>query len=157
MKTLSALVILIAGMACGAPSVMAQTAPAHADKPAKKAPAKKAAPAHVDAEKSPEVSGMTPTTFNCELGSKLTIYKHVDDDQQIQLQWNKRLHQLTRVGTSTGAHRFENTKEGLVWIGIPAKGMLLDSKKGQQLANDCKSADQAAQKVVEQTSLGIAK
>jgi hypothetical protein len=162
MKTLSALVILIAGMACGAPSVMAQTAPANADKPAKKAPAKKAATAkesgtHEDSGKSTDVSGLTPTAFNCELGNKLTIYQHADDDQQIQLQWNKHLHHLTRVSTSTGAHRFENTKEGLVWIGIPAKGMLLDSKKGQQLANECKSADQAAQKVVEQKSLGIAK
>ena len=31
---------------------------------------------------------------------------------------------------------------GLVWIGIPAKGLLLDSKKGQQLANECKNAEQ---------------
>ena len=31
---------------------------------------------------------------------------------------------------------------GIVWIGIPAKGILLDSRKGQQLANECKSAEQ---------------
>jgi hypothetical protein len=49
---------------------------------------------------------------------------------------------MTRVETSTGAHRFESRRQGLVWIGIPAKGILLDSKKGQQLANDCKSAEQ---------------
>jgi hypothetical protein len=49
---------------------------------------------------------------------------------------------MTRVSTSTGADRFENRMHGLVWIGIPAKGMLLDSKKGLQLANECKSPDQ---------------
>ena len=28
---------------------------------------------------------------------------------------------MTRIETTTGAHRFENKKAGLVWIGIPAK------------------------------------
>ena len=64
------------------------------------------------------------------------------DDKHIALRWNKRLLRLTRVDTSTGAHRFENRRQGIVWIGIPAKGILLDSKKGQQLANECKSAEQ---------------
>jgi len=57
------------------------------------------------------------------------------------------MHSMHRVSTTTGAHRFENAKNGLVWIGIPAKGMLLDSKKGKQLANECRSPEQAAQKV----------
>ena len=50
---------------------------------------------------------------------------------------------MTRVGTSTGASRFENTTFGLVWIGIPAKSMLLDSKANRQLANECKNAEQS--------------
>jgi hypothetical protein len=31
---------------------------------------------------------------------------------------------------------------GLIWIGIPAKGMLLDSKQNRQLANECRNAEQ---------------
>jgi len=77
--------------------------------------------------------------FHCELGNKLTIYRTAGDDQHIALRWKQRLLQMIRVDTSTGANRFENRKVGLVWIGIPAKGMLLDSKKGQQLANECKT------------------
>jgi hypothetical protein len=49
---------------------------------------------------------------------------------------------MSRVETTTGAHRFENTKAGFIWIGIPAKGLLLDSRKGLQLANECKTAQQ---------------
>lgn len=153
MKTLSAFVLLIAGLACGTSSVMAENAPSSTGQSAKKAPAKKASAAkkeaHAEDDDEPEVKGLQPTAFDCELGNKLTIYRDTSDDQQIALHWNKRMHRMMRVSTTTGAHRFENAKNGLVWIGIPAKGMLLDSKKGKQLANECKSPEQAVQKVAE--------
>lgn len=133
-----------------------------AAKPAskKKAPAHKAAaaapaakmPFSSDAEdddSEPELSGTSSADFNCELGNKLTIWKNAADDKHIAIRWNKRIHRLTRVDTTTGANRFENRKVGLVWIGIPAKGLLLDSKKGQQLANECKNPEQ------EQASLAV--
>ena len=82
------------------------------------------------------------TELDCELGNKLALYRNATDDEHMGLRWKQRVHQMTRVSTTTGANRFENSKFGLVWIGIPAKGMLLDSKRGQQLANECKDADQ---------------
>jgi hypothetical protein len=78
------------------------------------------------------------------MGNKVTLYENQTDSQHVAMRWNKKLHRLTRVGTTTGASRFENKKYGLVWIGIPAKGILLDSKKGQQLANECKTDKQMA-------------
>ena len=98
--------------------------------------------ANPDADE-PDTTGSTTIEFNCELGNKITIYSNADDDRHIALRWKKRLHRLTRVGTSTGANRFENPLVGLIWIGIPAKGMLLDSKQNRQLANECKNAEQA--------------
>jgi hypothetical protein len=53
------------------------------------------------------------------------------------------VYKLSRVATTTGAQRFENEKSGLVWIDIPAKGMLLDSHHGHQLANECKTTKMA--------------
>ena len=145
MKTLSAFALLIAGLAVGAVPAIAQNAPStHAA--AKKAPAKKASAAKQEAhadDDEPDVKGMQPTAFNCELGNKLTIYSDAANDEQIALHWNKRTHRMQRVSTTTGAQRFENAKSGLVWIGIPAKGMLLDSKQGRQLANECKNPEQA--------------
>ncbi|MGK5068760.1 hypothetical protein D3C81_370340 [compost metagenome] len=94
----------------------------------------------------PDTAGSASTDFNCELGNKITIYTNATDDKHIALRWKKRLHRLSRVGTTTGANRFENRLYGLVWIGIPAKGMLLDSKQGRQLANECKDEEQAKPK-----------
>jgi membrane-bound inhibitor of C-type lysozyme len=148
MKSLSALVLLTAAIAVGMTSAAAQnTAPAAKKEPARKkpAPAKKNAVVDED-DKEPDVSAASTIEFNCEHGNKLTIYRNAEDDKHIALRWKKRLLRLTRVATTTGANRFENGKNGLVWIDIPTKGMLLDSKKGQQLANECKSPEQATSK-----------
>jgi len=102
-----------------------------------------AAAAGTDEEdREPDTAGSTDLDYNCALGDKVTIYSNASDDKHIGLRWNKRLLRLTRVDTTTGANRFENRRQGIVWIGIPAKGILLDSKKGLQLANECKSAEQ---------------
>ncbi|MBB3210935.1 hypothetical protein FHW67_000170 [Herbaspirillum sp. Sphag1AN] len=96
-----------------------------------------------DDDREPELSGTKSAEFSCEMGNKLTIYQNDQDDKHIAIRWNQHVSRLTRVATTTGANRFENHKNGLVWIGIPAKGILLDSRKGQQLANECKNAAQA--------------
>lgn len=150
-KYLLALTILGACMTVAMPPAAAETAaPAHkktAKKKAKKAVAKKKTDAPKDEntdedEKEPDIAHSVSNDFQCALGDKVTIFENAEDTKHIGLRWNKRVHRLTRVDTTTGANRFENRKYGLIWIGIPAKGMLLDSKKGQQLANDCKNAEQ---------------
>ena len=90
-----------------------------------------------------DITDTTTTDYNCELGNKVTIFRNDEDDSHIALRWKKRIHRLERVGTTTGALRFENTTFGLIWIGIPSKGMLLDAKLNRQLANECKDADQS--------------
>jgi len=100
-----------------------------------------ASPAEVD---EPDITDTVVTEYACELGNKITIYTNAQDEAHIALRWKKRLHRLNRVGTTTGALRFENPHWGLIWIGIPAKGILLDSKLNRQLANECKNAEQSA-------------
>lgn len=144
-------------MACSLALASLTMAAAHAEdaaakKPVKKAVAKtskKAAAAKPAESKAPDEEADEPaitdsavTEFDCELGNKITIYANANDDAHIALRWKKRLHRLTRVGTTTGANRFENKLYGLIWIGIPAKGMLLDSKQNRQLANECRNAEQ---------------
>ena len=103
-------------------------------------------------EPDPDITDTVTVDFNCELGNKVTIYTNEGDSAHMALRWKKRLHRMTRVGTSTGASRFENTTYGLVWIGIPAKSMLLDSKANRQLANECKNADQSTPLVATSTT-----
>lgn len=101
-----------------------------------------AAAATID-EPEPDITDTKVTDYACELGNAITIYTNEKDDAHIALRWKKRLHRLERVGTTTGALRFENKNYGLIWIGIPAKGILLDSKLNRQLANECKNAEQS--------------
>jgi membrane-bound inhibitor of C-type lysozyme len=116
-----------------------KTTKAAAKSKAKAAPVVEATPE----EAEPDVADTVTSEYACELGNKITIFKNDNDDSHIALRWKKRLHRLTRVGTTTGAQRFENPNYGLIWIGIPAKGMLLDSKLNRQLANECKTVEQA--------------
>jgi hypothetical protein len=77
----------------------------------------------------------------CEHGKRISIEGNHKEDDAIVLQWQGHLHRMLRVATSTGAHRFENNESGLIWISIPAKGMLLDRKNATQLANECKTIE----------------
>ena len=90
----------------------------------------------------PDIKESATYEYKCEMNDTLTIYTNADDNQHIALRWKDRLYRLRRIETTTGANRFENKKTGLVWIGIPTKGMLLDSRHGQQLANECKTRGQ---------------
>ncbi|TWI66372.1 hypothetical protein IP91_02185 [Pseudoduganella lurida] len=113
------------------------------------AKSKKAAAAAAAAAKEPDpeadepdVAEATVDEFSCEMGNKVTIYRNAGDEGHIALRWKTRLHRLTQVATTTGAQRFENRLYGLIWIGIPSKGLLLDSKLNRQLANECRNAEQ---------------
>jgi membrane-bound inhibitor of C-type lysozyme len=125
------LVTLTTGLLCLSGFVQANQS---ATKTSKPAPATKTV---VEDEAEPNVEQSKNFEYKCELGNSLTMYTNSGDQQHIAMRWKKRLYRMTRVSTSTGAHRFENQKAGFVFISIPAKGLLLDSHKGQQLANEC--------------------
>lgn len=152
-------VMLLAGMSSMVNPAFAQSTSSAPKKEAAKKPVKKTSKKAVEEKAAPaaaaagddededlgeaNIEGSTVTHFNCELGNKITTYYNASDDKHMAIRWKDKLQRLRRVGTSTGANRFENRKAGLVWINIPTKAMLLDSKKGQQLANECRDPDQA--------------
>lgn len=157
-------------VACGlALATAALCVPAVAAEPAKKPVKAKAKtvkktkekhPKAVDVlpdEPEPDITGATTTDYACELNNKITIYHNDNDPAHIALRWKKRLHRLDRIGTTTGALRFENVRYGLVWIGIPSKGMLLDSKLNRQLANECKNDEQTKQEQLVEAEAAAAK
>lgn len=157
-------VLLLAGMSSMINPAFAQSTNAAPKKEAAKKPVKKASKKTVEEKAAPvatgaagsaagsndddedlgeaNIEGSTVTNFNCELGNKITTYSNVGDDKYMAIRWKDKVHRLRRIGTSTGANRFENRKAGLVWINIPTKAMLLDSRKGQQLANECRDPEQ---------------
>jgi hypothetical protein len=76
-------------------------------------------------------------SFICALGDKIDVLGDVGSAESIKLVWKGKSYSLTSVETSTGAVRYEDKKNGYVWIQIPQKSMLLNSKTGRQVANDC--------------------
>jgi membrane-bound inhibitor of C-type lysozyme len=104
----------------------------------------------LDVVEEPNIQDTVTVEYHCELNNKITMYKNEKDDSHIALRWKNRLHRLDRVGTTTGATRFENKTFGLIWIGIPSKGILLDSKLNRQLANECKNPEQLAKQTKHQ-------
>ncbi|RJG00448.1 hypothetical protein [Noviherbaspirillum sedimenti] len=117
-----------------------------AEKKAEKKPAKKTTKkaAKEEEEAEADVTGSIVTEYDCAEGHKITVYRNPGNPQNVALRWDKRIIPMTRVETESGAERLEHKKRGLVFIGIPVKAMLLDAKRGRQLANECKSAEQAA-------------
>jgi hypothetical protein len=75
--------------------------------------------------------------FNCEMNNQVDI-KMGDGQRAIDLTWKGHVYVMLPVATSTGALRFEDRDSGMIWIQIPAKSMLLNSKRGEQVANECK-------------------
>jgi len=101
-----------------------------------------------DTEATLAESGHVSSFYQCDLGDKLTIYKNAADDSYVNLRWHNKMYRLSRQQTTTGAERYENEKDGLVLISIPSKSMLFDSKKGRQLANECRNPEQMRKQVV---------
>lgn len=77
--------------------------------------------------------------FSCEMGNKVELRMDGRVTDGVTLVWKGKNYMMNPVSTSTGAVRLENKGEGLVWIQIPSKSMLLNAKIGQQLANDCRT------------------
>ena len=96
-------------------------------------------PGHADAD----TTGDTSTLYKCGAGVDIRAYHYDSDDSHIFIAWESRIYRLEKIATTTGALRFENEAAGLVWIAIPTKGILLDSKSHRQLANECKNALEA--------------
>ncbi len=76
--------------------------------------------------------------YKCELGRSVHVREITTDRRTITLQWSRKDYTLAAVEARTGALRFEDAASGFVWIVIPAKAMLLDTRSGRQLANECR-------------------
>ncbi|HQC97749.1 MAG TPA: hypothetical protein PK306_18770 [Aquabacterium sp.] len=83
-------------------------------------------------------------TADCEFKQSVTVqpvdglpgYFHVGH-------LGKRYRMLPRE-TSTGAVRLEDPANGIVWLQIPTKSMLMDAKRGQRMIDSCLHSEQRA-------------
>ena len=76
--------------------------------------------------------------YRCELGRTVDVQRDPRDAARIQVGWGGNRYGMQRFDSFSGLPRFEDRANGLVWIDLPWKGVLLDSASGQPLASECK-------------------
>ena len=77
--------------------------------------------------------------YRCDQGRALQFRQVSADAQTAVLKWNERDYPMRAVGARSGALRYEHADSGLVWLMIPSKSMLLDTRQGQRLADACRT------------------
>ena len=133
---------------CAALPALAQPNPAAkpAPKAAKPAPAKKAAtppppPEPVLAEANEAQLAAAERAYlgdyACEFKETVRIEKHPKMAGYIDVFWKKNHFTMKPVLSSTGALRLEDVSGRTLMIQIANKSMLLDTKIGQRLIDDC--------------------
>ena len=141
---------------CAALPALAQTAP---PKPAPKPLAAKPAPKAALAKKTPPPPAEPVLAeadeaqlaaaeraylgdYACEFKETVHIDKHPKTAGYINVGWKKQLITMKPVLSSTGALRLEDVTGRTLMIQIANKSMLLDTKIGQRLLDDCVHPEQ---------------
>ena len=153
--------LLCAGLLTG-PVAQAETAAGTAGKPvrvAKVAPTKKpatpsatvAAGAAVLAgdASEPVSSGQLAVaervltgTSQCEFNQTVSVDRLQDRPGHFRVAFEKKAYVMTPQETTTGAVRLEDRRNGIVWLQIPSKSMMMNQKLGQRMVDGCMHAEQ---------------
>jgi hypothetical protein len=80
----------------------------------------------------------------CEMNQHVSLQPIDGKPGYFKLGFKNASYVMTPEETTTGAVRLEDKKAGVVWVQIPAKSMLLNSKAGQRMVDGC---TQSAQRV----------
>ena len=83
--------------------------------------------------------------YQCEFNERVHIERHGKEAGYIDVAWNKYRATMKPVLSSTGALRLEDVRGRLLMIQIANKSMLLDTKIGQRVLDDCVHPEQARQ------------
>ena len=80
----------------------------------------------------------------CELGNNVTVTRDPQTPAGFVLQMRQHTFHMTPVVSHTGAVRLEDAQAGAMWLQLANKSMLMNSKVGQRMADECQSPDQMA-------------
>ncbi len=77
--------------------------------------------------------------YRCDLGQKIEIQRDAHNASRIDLDWQGNRYTLLRHDSTSGLPRYEDRTNGLLWIDLPWKSILIDSNSERPLANECKA------------------
>ena len=92
----------------------------------------------------PEAGEVHTGRMVCELGNSVTVTPDPQQPARFIVQMKKNTYLMTPVATTTGAVRLEDPQAGAMWLQLPHKSMLMNSKLGQRMADECQSPAQMA-------------
>lgn len=132
------------GLAQTAPAKPAPAKPVPKAAPAKKAPPPPPEPVLRDADEAQLAAAERAYLGNyaCEFKESVQIDKHPKAAGYINVAWKKQLFTMKPVLSSTGALRLEDVTGRTLMIQIANKSMLLDTRIGQRLLDDCVHPEQ---------------
>lgn len=143
------------GMGSAAVAAQAEKSktPAKSTKASRSSPAKPVAvaetpPAEVDELINPGQLDVAARvligTADCEFKQQITLAAVDGRPGYFDLAYQGKRYRMVPRETVTGAVRLENPHEGLVWLQIPAKSMLMSAKLGKRLVDYCTLSEQRA-------------
>ena len=80
----------------------------------------------------------------CELGNTVTVTPDASRSGGFVVHMASHVFHMSPVTSSTGAVRLEDLKNGAMWLQLGNKSMLMSTKLGQRLADECQSPAQLA-------------
>lgn len=83
-------------------------------------------------------------TAQCEFDQTVSVDPVQDKPGFFRVAFNKAAYVMTPQETTTGAVRLEDKRNGIVWLQIPAKSMMMNQKIGQRMVDGCTLAEQRA-------------
>jgi len=118
--------------------------------PAAPVPEPELAPGQLDAARRVLIGAAA-----CEFDQTVLLTAIDGRPGHFRLVFGKRSYTLVAQETTTGAVRLEDRKAGVVWLQIPAKSMLLNTKVGQRMVDSCVHDQQRIAVAPANSSLGI--
>jgi len=82
--------------------------------------------------------------MTCELGNFVNVSVDPHSTGGFVVQIKQHTYHMLPVVSSTGAVRLEDVRAGAMWLQLSHKSMLMNSKIGQRMADECQSPEQAA-------------
>lgn len=73
----------------------------------------------------------------CDMNESVQLTAMPEQRGYFKLEYKGKAYVMAPEVTKTGAVRLEDKKNGLVWLQIPAKSMLMNNKLGQRMADNC--------------------
>lgn len=83
-------------------------------------------------------------TAQCEFNQSVSVQPVQDKPGHFKVGFNKASYTMTPQETTTGAVRLEDKRNGIVWLQIPTKSMMMNQKIGQRMVDGCMHAEQTA-------------